>query len=66
MEERITDFGGRVIGYIETKSNGDKVVKEFGGRILGYYYSSRNVTTDFGGRILYHGDMASALLVVRF
>lgn len=64
MTERICDFYGCCIGTIETSGNGDKTVRAFSGRILGYYKSSQNVTTDFYGRILYKGDMASALLVL--
>lgn len=68
METRteIRKFSGEVIGFIYVSSNGDKKVTDFSGRILGYYKSSSNTTTDFSGRILFRGDMASALLVVRF
>lgn len=64
MTETIKDFGGRIIGTIETDGRGNKTVKSFGGRILGYYDRSENVTKEFGGRILYRGDMASALLIL--
>ena len=64
MTERICDFYGSCIGTIETTGNGDKVVKAFSGRILGYYKRNQDVTTDFYGKILYKGDMASALLVL--
>jgi len=64
MTERICDFYGRCIGVIEHESNGDKTVKDFYGRILGRYERSSNVTKDFYGKILYKGDMASALLVL--
>ena len=66
MRETIRKWGGTIIGYIDVESNGDKTVRDFSGCILGYYRKSRNQTTDFSGRILYEGDMASALLVVRF
>ena len=62
--EAIRTFAGVIIGYVETQGNGDKKVTAFSGRILGYYYKDRDVTTDFSGRILYRGDMASALLVL--
>ena len=65
MVERICDFYGRCIGTIETLGNGDKVVKDFYGRILGGYEKSSNRTKDFYGKILYQGDMASALLVLK-
>ncbi len=37
MKEPIQDFSHRILGYIETKPNGDKVATDFSGRILGYY-----------------------------
>ncbi|MBQ8840544.1 MAG: phage gp6-like head-tail connector protein [Clostridia bacterium] len=61
-EETIKDWTGRIIGYIETKPNGDKVVRAFSRRILGYYYKNRNVTTDFYGRVLAQGDCCGMLI----
>lgn len=61
-KETISEYSGRVIGYIETQSNGDKKVTDYRGVILGYYKKAQNVTTDFSGRILYRGDMSAALL----
>lgn len=60
--EKITDFGGRIIGYIEQKPNGDKVLSAFSGVILGYYYKSKNQTQDFSGRIVGYGDVLMTLL----
>ena len=64
MIETIREFSGMSIGTIETDCNGDKTVRNFSGVVLGYYKKSSNVTTDFYGRILYKGDMASALLIL--
>ena len=64
MEETIREWNGTVIGKIETNYNGDKTVRSWGGKILGYYDKSSNYTKDFSGRILYQGDMASALLIL--
>ena len=61
-EETIRDFSGRIIAYIETKPNGDKVVKAFSRRILGYYYKNRNATTDFYGKIIARGDCCGMLI----
>lgn len=33
-EEIIKDFGGRIIGYIEIKPNGDKIGKDFYRRVV--------------------------------
>lgn len=61
-KETIREFSGRIIGYIETKPNGDKVVTAFSGRILGYYFKNRDVTTDFYQRIIARGDCCGMLL----
>ena len=58
----IREFSGKIIGYIHIAENGDKTVKAFSGKILGYYDASRDVTTNFAGKILYQGDASSALL----
>ena len=63
MNNRLTikDWTGKIIGYIETQSNGDKVVKDFYQRILGRYDESMDVTKDFYGRIVAKGDQSSML-----
>ena len=58
----IREFSGKIIGYIYVDEQGKKTVKDFYGKILGYYYPDRDVTTDFAGKILAHGDITSALL----
>ncbi len=58
----ITDFYGRILGYVETKSNGDRVATSFYGKILGFYRKDQDKTTDFYGRILGGGDLTSALI----
>lgn len=62
MKEPIKDFYGKILGYIDTQSNGDKVVTDFYGKILGYYRKNQNLTTDFYGRIIGRGDVASSLI----
>lgn len=58
----IKDFYGRVIGTVIEESNGDKTIKDFYGRPLGYYKKSRDVTTDFYGRVVASGDQLAMLL----
>ena len=58
----IREFGGRIIGYIYVDGNGKKTVKDYYGKILGYYYPDRDVTTDYLGKFIARGDVASALL----
>ncbi len=62
MEETIREYSGLIVGYIETKSNGDKVGYDFGRRIVGYYDAGQKVTTDFYRRIVARGDILSALV----
>ena len=57
---------GRIVGFIEIDSNGDKTVKEFSGRILGYYRKSRNGTFDFYGRQLAFGDVTGIFFKQHF
>lgn len=66
MRQTIKKFGGQIIGTIEVDSSGSKTVRDFSGKILGYYDSRSNYTKTFMGEILYEGDMAAALLVVRY
>lgn len=58
----IKDFYGRIIGRIETKPNGDKLVTDFGGKILGRYRADLNITTDFNGRKVADGDACMIFL----
>lgn len=62
MEETIKDWNGWILGYVETKPNGDKVARDFYKKILGYYRKSLDVTTDFFGRRLTKGDSCSSLV----
>lgn len=58
----VRDFYGKVIGSIETKPNGDKIVRNFLGKILGRYDARQDVTRNFLGKILAKGDASSMLL----
>lgn len=62
MRTPIKDFYGRVLGYVEDKSNGDRVAYDFYGRVLGTFIKKRNVTTDFYGRVLGQGDFVVSLI----
>ena len=61
-KQAIKDFYGRIIGWIETKPNGDKTVRDFYGRIKGRYDKQLNVTRDFYGKIVGRGDILTSLL----
>lgn len=62
MEEALKDFYGRIIGYVETKSNGDKIYKNFYKRTVAKYIKASNKTVDFYGRIIGSGDLGAGLL----
>ena len=63
--ETIRDFYGSIVGHLEHEGNGDIVAKDFFGKILGRYEKSTDTTKDFYGKILYKGNMAAALLVLK-
>jgi len=58
----IRDFSGRIVGYIETDSQGNKIVRDFYKVILGKYDKKSNITRDFYGKILARGDISSSLI----
>lgn len=61
-KEPIKDWQGKILGFIETESNGNKVLRDFYGRILGKYDKSLDVTRDFYGRQVGKGDVLMTLL----
>ena len=61
--ETIRDFSGRFISIITYEDNGDIKVQDWQSRmIVGYYRKSRDVTTDFSGRILARGNAVGMLI----
>lgn len=58
----IREFSGKIIGWIETDDEGNRIVREFSGKILGKYDKKFNVTRDFFGRIISKGDQSSLLI----
>lgn len=62
MRETLKDYYGRIIGYIDTKPNGDQTGYDFYQRIVGYYQKQQNVTTDFYRRIVAQGNTLSGLI----
>jgi hypothetical protein len=62
-EEIIRDYPSlKILGYIKTMPNGDKIAFNFQKRILGYYRAKYDHTTDFGGRIVSKGNTVSSLI----
>lgn len=58
----IRDFGGKILGKIETDHVGNKIVRDFYGRILGRYDKRNDVTRDFHGKIIARGDNCGLLI----
>jgi hypothetical protein len=62
-KQTITDFYGRIIGYISTdEKTGDKTATDFYGRTLGYYKKNLNITTNFYNQIIARGDAVASLV----
>ena len=61
-KEPIKEFGGKIIGWIETDKDCNQQVRDFYGKILGKYDKSLNVTRDFYGRILTRGNTVAGLV----
>lgn len=61
-ETTIRDFYGKIIGRIIEKPNGDKEIRNFYNIILGRYIKSRDVTTDFYGKVIGRGDCSGILI----
>lgn len=62
MKEPIKDFYNRIIGYIDTKSNGDQTGYDFYHRVVGYYEKRSNLTKDFYRRVVGHGNLLVSLI----
>ena len=62
VREPIKDFYSRIIGWVETKPNGDKIFRDFYNRIVGYYDKQANVTRDFYNRVVSRGDTGVSLI----
>lgn len=58
----IRDFYGRILGRIDTESNGNQVARDFYGRILGRYDKFSNTTRDFYGKIIGQGNSVASLI----
>lgn len=61
-KEPIREFGGRIIGWLESDGSGKQQIRDFGGRILGSYDPHENVTREFGGRIVGQGNLLMMFL----
>lgn len=64
--QNVKDFYGRILGYIQTESDGRQKAFDYKGRLLGTYYPDRNTTNDFYGRVMFKGNAISSLIPARF
>lgn len=60
--EYIKNRSGKILGFIDTDSEGNRTARTKEGRVLGYYKKKRNVTTNVGGKILSYGDTVSSMI----
>ena len=61
----ITKIQGRDLrpwGTIETDEKGNQTAKDFYFRIVGYHKADRDVTTDFYGNVVAHGNVLASLI----
>lgn len=63
MMETIKDYYGRILGFVETSPNGDKIGYDFYKRVVGYYEKKANLTKDFYRRIVGRGDILVSLIM---
>lgn len=62
-DEFIKNKSGKILGVIRYHDNGDQTALNYPGyKILGYYRASRNVTTDYYGKIISTGNSVIALI----
>lgn len=61
-KEPIRQFGGKIIGYLETDKEGNQQVRNFYGQILGSYDKKCNCTRDFYGRKVTEGNTVLGFL----
>ena len=61
-KEPIKDWTGKLIGFISTEPNGNKVLYDWHNHILGKYNKNLNITQDFHGRQVGKGDILLTLL----
>lgn len=65
-EIRVKNFKQQTIGYIETRPDGTKIAKDFYRRKLGEYSPYADITKDFYGHIVAHGDQTAMLINLQY
>ena len=62
MRETLKDWIGKITGYVDTDSNGNKALYDWQHKKLGRYDKNLDVTRDFYGRVVAKGDQLLTLL----
>ena len=62
MKTPIKDFYGKILGFVDEDTQGNKKITDFYGKIVAKYNKATNKTTDFYGHIIGQGDMGVSLL----
>ena len=60
--QTLKDSSFRIIGYIETRSDGSLVGKDASFNIKGYYDPGTNVTKDASWRVIGYGNLLTLLI----
>jgi len=60
--EPVREFGGKIIGWVETDTQGNQEVRNFNGTIIARYDARIKITRDFYGRELTKGNTAMGQL----
>ena len=58
----IEDGAGNVVGHIETRANGDQVLRDTENRVRGYYDAAGDYTRDADQNILAKGNKLRSLI----
>ena len=56
ITDTIKDFYGKAVAFIETDTQGNKVMKDCFGKVLGGYDKSLGVTKDADGKVIAKGE----------
>lgn len=60
--QTLQDANHRIIGYIETMSDGQQMLQDANHLILGYFDPSGDITQDANHRIVGYGNLLMTLL----
>lgn len=59
--QAIRDYYNRVIGYIDTDDQGNKIIRDYYHKMIGRYDKKQDVTRDLYNRIVGKGDLSTML-----